>query len=541
MKQKMSKMFEVDMPKDQSSNIKVIGVGGGGSNAVTHMYNQGIKDVDFVICNTDKQALESSTVPTKIQLGENGLGAGSVPEVGRESAKQNLEDIKKLLGNNTKMVFITAGMGGGTGTGAAPVIAEAAKQMDILTVGIVTIPFLFEGRKRRQQAESGIEELRKNVDSLLIICNDKIREVHRDLRLTEAFQQADNILAVAAKGIAELITVVGHINVDFEDVKTVMKDSGTAIMGSATGEGEDRALDAIKEALESPLLNDTNIKGASNILLYITSGTEEVTVDEVMAITDYIQSESGFQAEVIWGNGIDEALEGRINVTLIATGFNSEKATKEYDPGKKEVVDLYGGKKEEPENKVEKVKQSNKEKATEVVVAETITEITLLNKSKNENKVEQPDISEVEMRNKDDRHKKPDTENNKAEQDSFRKENSEFEFVKRENKQTEFTGPMQKREEYKEVAKIGPPQIEKDEIEKKSQERIRKLKDLSVKLKSPSELANLENVPAYIRRNIELSDTPPASESNISRYSLGEDEENNTELRSTNSYFDAVD
>ncbi|MCD4736747.1 MAG: cell division protein FtsZ [Bacteroidales bacterium] len=537
----MSKMFEVDMPKDQSSNIKVIGVGGGGSNAVTHMYNQGIKDVDFVICNTDKQALESSTVPSKIQLGENGLGAGSIPEVGRESAKQNLDDIKKLLGNNTKMVFITAGMGGGTGTGAAPVIAEAAKQMDILTVGIVTIPFLFEGRKRRQQAESGIEDLRKNVDSLLIVCNDKIREVHRDLRLTEAFRQADNILAVAAKGIAELITVVGHINVDFEDVKTVMKDSGTAIMGSATGEGENRAIDAIKEALESPLLNDTNIKGASNILLYITSGTEEVTVDEVMGITDYIQSESGFQAEVIWGNGTDEALEGKINVTLIATGFKPEKAEEEYDPDNKEVFDLYGKRKKEPEIKEGKSEKSNSGKVAETVVAEPITEITLLNKSKNANEIEKPSIAGVEMRSKDDRHKKPDKENNKSNQDSFGKVNSEFEFEINENKQSGFTGPLEKKEKNQEVFKTGPPEIEKEEIEKKSQERIRKLKDLSVKLKSPSELANLENVPAYIRKNVELSDTPPASESNISRYSLGEDDENNAELRSTNSYFDAVD
>ena len=322
-------MLKFDSPKNQSSIIKVLGVGGGGSNAVSHMFNQGIQGVDFFICNTDAQAMEASPVPSKIQLGSKGLGAGSLPSVGKESAIENIEDIKQILEKNTKMLFITAGMGGGTGTGAAPVIAETARNMGILTVGIVTIPFLFEGRKRKLQAEAGIEELRRNVDTLLVISNDKLREVHGDLKLSEAFQKADNILTIAAKGIAEIITVTGYINVDFEDVKTVMKDSGTAIMGSAVAEGEDRALKAVEEALSSPLLNDNRIKGADNILLYIASGEEEeIRMSEVTEITDYIQKEAGQSAEIIWGNGKDSSLGKKISITLVATGFSADR-----DPG----------------------------------------------------------------------------------------------------------------------------------------------------------------------------------------------------------------
>jgi cell division protein FtsZ len=265
----MNDMLLFDAPKQRASIIKVIGVGGGGSNAVTHMYKQGIKGVDFVICNTDSQAMDISAVPNKIQLGKTGLGAGSIPDVGRLSAEENIEEIKKIIESNTKMLFVTAGMGGGTGTGAAPVIAKLAKEMGILTVGIVTLPFNFEGRKRRLQAEKGIEELKKYVDTLLLISNEKLREIHGNLKISEAFGKADDILTTAAKGIAELITVAGYINVDFEDVKTVMQNSGTAIMGSASAEGNDRARIAVKEALTSPLLNDNKIVGASNILLYI--------------------------------------------------------------------------------------------------------------------------------------------------------------------------------------------------------------------------------------------------------------------------------
>ena len=307
----MSENMKFNLPKENPSIIKVIGIGGGGSNAVNHMFHQGITGVDFIICNTDQQALENSPIPKKIALGASlteGRGAGSIPEVGKNAAVENLDDVKDALGENTKMVFITAGMGGGTGTGAAPVIAEAAKELDILTVGICTVPFDFEGKRRKKQAEEGMENLKKHVDSLLIICNEKLREIHRDLKLTQAFAKADDILTIAAKGIAEIITIKGYVNVDFEDVKTVMTNSGVAIMGSAAASGERRAAEAVEMALSSPLLNDNNIKGATNILLYINSGADEVSMDEIACITDYIQNEAGSTADIIWGNGIDETL-----------------------------------------------------------------------------------------------------------------------------------------------------------------------------------------------------------------------------------------
>ncbi len=319
-------MMKFDLPKDTSSIIKVIGVGGGGSNAVNHMYRQGIKGVDFLVCNTDQQALDISPVPVKIQLGSSlteGRGAGSLPEVGMNAAIENLDEIKEILEKNTKMVFVTAGMGGGTGTGAAPVIAKLAKEMGILTVGIVTVPFVFEGRKRRTQAEEGIEKMRNSVDTLLIINNDKLREMFGNLTLGNAFSQADDVLTTAAKGIAEVISVTGAINVDFNDVNTVMRDSGVAIMGSAEAEGDNRATIAVEKALASPLLNDNQIQGAKYVLLNITYGAKEVLMDEIADITDYIQDEAGSTADVIWGHGYDESLGDRLSVTLIATGFKS--------------------------------------------------------------------------------------------------------------------------------------------------------------------------------------------------------------------------
>ncbi|MBI9064419.1 MAG: cell division protein FtsZ [Marinilabiliaceae bacterium] len=334
-------LMSFEIPKDRSSIIKVIGVGGGGSNAVNYMYNQGIKDVNFVVCNTDAQALESSPVPVKIQLGESlteGRGAGNRPDRGRESAIENLEDIVKVLEDNTRMVFVTAGMGGGTGTGAAPIIAKTAKEMGILTVGIVTIPFRFEGKLRINQALDGIAEMERNVDSLLIINNEKLREMFGDLKLSNAFSRADDVLSMAAKGIAEIITVHGYINVDFADVQTVMKDSGVAIMGSATADGEKRAIDAIQAALESPLLNNNAIQGAKNILLNITSGVDEITMDEVGEITDYVQETVGDSASIIWGTGNDESLQSQVCVTIIATGFASGQLIDINNKPKKEVT-----------------------------------------------------------------------------------------------------------------------------------------------------------------------------------------------------------
>ena len=313
---------------DKKANIiKVIGVGGGGSNAVNHMFKLGIKDVDFVICNTDAQALEGSPVPVKIQLGSTlteGRGAGNKPEQGKQSAIENLEEIENLLALSTKMAFITAGMGGGTGTGAAPIIAKAAHDMGILTVGIVTIPFRFEGQRRLDQAKEGIMEISQHVDSLLVISNEKLREIYGDQTLSDAFSKADNVLTIAAKGIAEIITVHGYVNVDFADVETVMRGSGVAIMGSATSMGENRAIDAIRDALTSPLLNNNNINGATNILLNITSGKEEATMSEIGRINDFVQECAGSNANIIWGNGTDENLDQEISVTVIATGFKAD-------------------------------------------------------------------------------------------------------------------------------------------------------------------------------------------------------------------------
>jgi cell division protein FtsZ len=319
-------IINFEMPQSQNCIIKVIGVGGGGSNAVNHMFNQGIKDVNFLVCNTDEQALVNSPVPIKIQLGESlteGKGAGNKPEKGKQAAIENLSNIENVLQDNTRMVFITAGMGGGTGTGAAPIIAKAAKEMGILTVGIVTIPFKFEGKLRINQALDGIAEMEKNVDSLLVINNEKLREMYGDLKLSNAFSKADDVLSTAARGIAEIITVHGYINVDFADVETVMKDSGVAIMGSSSASGENRSVKAIQQALESPLLNSNDIRGAKNILLNITSGIDEITMDEVGEVTDYVQETVGSNASIIWGTGTDNALEDQVNVTIIATGFDT--------------------------------------------------------------------------------------------------------------------------------------------------------------------------------------------------------------------------
>ena len=313
-----------EMPKSQSNTIKVIGVGGGGSNAVNHMFQQDIKGVDFVICNTDAQALENSSIPNKIQLGVNltsGLGAGANPEVGEQAAKESIKEIQEMLNTQTKMVFITAGMGGGTGTGAAPIIAKIAKDMDILTVGIVTMPFQFEGRMRSKQAQAGIDELRNNVDSLIVINNNKLREVYGNLGFKAGFSKADEVLSTAARGIAEVITHHYKQNIDLHDAKTVLSNSGTAIMGSAKEEGTSRAKSAIVKALDSPLLNDNKITGAKNVLLLIVSGTNEVTLDEIGEINDFIQTEAGFEANIIMGIGEDKDLGDAIAVTVVATGF----------------------------------------------------------------------------------------------------------------------------------------------------------------------------------------------------------------------------
>ncbi|MGV8815388.1 MAG: cell division protein FtsZ [Gelidibacter sp.] len=365
-----------DLPKNQSNVIKVIGVGGGGSNAINHMFQQGIKGVDFVICNTDSQALQNSGVPNKIQLGVNlteGLGAGANPEVGEQAALESLEDIRRMLDTNTKMVFITAGMGGGTGTGAAPVIAKVAKELEILTVGIVTMPFLFEGKTRNEQAQKGIETLRNHCDSLVVINNNKLREVYGNLGFKAGFSKADEVLSTASKGIAEVITHHYTQNIDLRDAKTVLSNSGTAIMGSATASGKSRAQEAIMKALDSPLLNDNKITGAKNVLLLIVSGAHEITIDEIGEINDHIQNEAGHGANIIMGVGEDESLEEAIAVTIIATGFDVEQQNEISNTETKKVIHALGD-----DNNEVKVKEREPAIITpEIVLEKEVEKVTI--------------------------------------------------------------------------------------------------------------------------------------------------------------------
>ncbi len=332
-----------DIPKVERSIIKVLGVGGGGSNAVTYMFKQGITGVDFAICNTDNQAMETSTIPVKINLGPEltgGRGAGSRPQMGKQACIESIDEIRDFIMDGTKMLFVTAGMGGGTGTGAAPIIAKAAREADILTVGIVTLPFTFEGSRRKRQALEGLEEMKQNVDALIVISNDKLRDLHGDLKLSDAFSRADDILTTAARGIAEIITMEGYVNVDFEDVNTVMRDSGVAIMGTACYEGEGRARKAVVAALNSPLLEDNDIRGAQHILLNISSGNVEVTMDEVFEITEYVQAEAGYGTDLIWGNCYDAALGDQLSVTIIATGFEQNLMKGDKNESQKILVGI---------------------------------------------------------------------------------------------------------------------------------------------------------------------------------------------------------
>ncbi len=576
-------MIRFDLPKIDSSIIKVIGVGGGGSNAVNHMFRQGIQGVDFVVCNTDSQSLTLSPIARKIQLGSSlteGRGAGSLPSVGRNAALENIEDIRKMLENSTKMLFITAGMGGGTGTGAAPVIASVAKELNILTVGIVTMPFSFEGIKRKKQAEEGIKELREHVDSLLVISNDKLRELHGDLTLSQAFGKADDILTIAAKGIAEIITVPGYINVDFEDVKTVMKDSGVAIMGSGTAEGEDRALHAVESALTSPLLNDNNIDGAINILLYISSGTMEVTMDEVTIITDYIQSKAGQDAEIIWGNGRDENLGEKISITLVATGFEingSEKRARQAIENKAIFVGTVGdavvpekptfGKDNTivpgvPEPQEEFVLSTEpiimdftlEPKESEPVVPEhtppaeepqdfPFNERPIVFDLSPETESEpQPEaIFEPEPMPEFELEPEPEVEQVREPEpepftgfQGFSSFEPSFELKDEETPDNHFFNevPMETNAE-----PVPEPVDETSSIDRNHQDRISRLRELSLRLKAPEVIDKLEREPAYLRKQMELSEPKHSSESEVSQFTLAGDSNGGIELKQNNSFL----
>jgi cell division protein FtsZ len=532
-----------EMLKEKSSIIKVIGVGGGGGNAVNHMYRQGITGVDFIICNTDAQALELSPIPNKVQLGASlteGMGAGSIPEVGKNSAIENIDDIKQMLGVNTKMLFITAGMGGGTGTGASPIIAKAAREMDILTVGIITTPFSFEGKRRKMQADAGLEELRKYVDSFLVISNDRLRQIFGNLTMSSAFAQADNILTTAAKGIAEIITLPGYINVDFKDVRTVMKDSGVSIMGSFSADGETRALKAVEGALASPLLKDNEIEGARYILLNISSGLKEVTMDEISVITDYIQEEAGLAADLIWGNCIDENLGEQLSVTIIATGFQTQDEREKEHSNKKIVSMLVPEEPQQakPVNEFIKPVKAN-------AIAEPYAKAPKDDAKQGGlfdmfagSRQEEPAVVRHSLMNEEEPEldNEPDTAGftfKMSEPVSYEQPPVREQPRMPEPEPTPVPAPAPQ-------AIVGADDNKTNEsIEeqlKKSRERIMRLKDLSMKLRTGN-IQELENVPAYKRKEIALQDTPASDESQISRFSLIQDNEGNVEIRNNNSYL----
>lgn len=562
--------MEFDLPRETSSIIKVIGVGGGGSNAVNHMYNQGIIGVDFIVCNTDRQALDISPVPYKIQLGVSlteGLGAGAVPEIGMNAAIENIDEIKDVLSKNTKMVFVTAGMGGGTGTGAAPVIAQTAREMGILTVGIVTVPFGFEGRKRRQQAEEGLEKIRQNVDTLLVINNERLREISGNLTIGNAFAQADDVLTTAAKGIAEVISVTGSINVDFNDVKTAMKDSGHAIMGSATAEGDDRAITAVQNALSSPLLNDNDIHGAQYVLLNITYGDKEVLMDEISEITDYIQEEAGATADVIWGHGYDATLGDKLGITLIATGFNSTPITGFEKAPMKTVRSL----EEEPKNEIVRplgspiqVNSYTPPSVSETLNAEpflkTETDTSTGSETLSSTEFVSPASSVVNVQ---------ESQNILSEEDPFLK--TESTVNETEMGTLQFSWDVSSTTSDSDI-QVNTPESndsEKDKIvrhvldddtednvnldnvtaktilspeeqQRRTQERMSKIQDYTSILKKAEGITEFENEPAYVRRNIQLDNSPKSTEERVSRFGLTEDE-NGTSLRNNNFLHDNVD
>ena len=543
--------MEFDLPKNISSIIKVIGVGGGGSNAVNHMYNLGIKGVDFIVCNTDKQALDISAVPYKIQLGASlteGNGAGAIPEIGKNAAIENIDEIRSVLGENTKMVFVTAGMGGGTGTGAAPVIAGIARELGILTVGIVTVPFGFEGRKRRQQAELGLEEMRQAVDTLLVINNEKLREMTGNLTINNAFSKADDVLTVAAKGIAELISVTGSVNVDFNDVYTVMKDSGVAIMGSAAVEGEDRAIRCVTEALDSPLLNDNNIAGAKFVLLNITYGDKEVLMDEITEITDFIQDEAGSSADVIWGHGYDPTLGEKLSVTLIATGFNSSPITGFEKAPEKIVRPLH----EEPKNQI----TSQLVKPTEVAPKAEPTP-SVENNNEPFLKTVEPTLEvRPTVRNWVDETAKPTIEPQKESEpvslvwEVETTTNQELESIPVNEVKTPVSDekivhtlelddaivPLENSIRTAPKSSMTP-----EEQLKIQQERMERLNAYTQKLKKAEGLTQLEKEPAYERRNIQLDQSKPSTENSVSRFGVSGSGDN-ISLRSNNSFLhDNVD
>jgi len=540
--------IDFQMPKNQSSQIKVMGIGGGGSNAVNYMFEHGIKGVDFVICNTDAQALEASPVPNKIQLGidlTEGLGAGSNPDVGRGAAEESAERITELLDANTKMLFITAGMGGGTGTGAAPVIAEIAKDKGILTVGVVTIPFSTEGGNRRQYAEEGIDQLKNYVDTLLVINNEKLIEVYGDLTFTSAFAKANEVLNTATKGIAEVISQHLLVNIDLNDARKVLENSGTAVMGQAKVEGENRAIEAVIEALDSPLLNDNDITGAQQVLLKIVTGDGEgeIKMSELSKIKNKIQEAAGRDVNIIEGIGIDTDLGMSISVTVIATGFEKRKKPKTPTTISLNSVDSnsiidnidVGTESQNVSNHIQQTLYLDDEINDEV---DNIQSLEKLDKVESIDKTEADSVSEKIIFNLND------VSDNKQLDETAEEV---IESIILENK-PDMTGSkivLDLDEEIKEESTLNTfegAKLNTDALKIESRERESRLRSISMQLRTPSGLTSLEDIPAYKRNNIDISETPHSSESEVSSFTLTNGENNITELKQNNTFLhDNVD
>jgi len=556
-------IIDFNLPKNQSSVIKVIGIGGGGGNAINYMYENGIKGVDFAICNTDTQALEASPIPVKIQLGEsltNGLGAGSNPEVGKEAAMESIDRINELLDSNTNMLFITAGMGGGTGTGAAPVIAKAAMDKGILTVGVVTMPFETEGGRRHEHAKEGLEELRDNVDTLLVINNQKLLEVHGDLKLRQAFSKANEVLNTATKGIAEVITQHLTVNIDLSDARLVLQNSGTAIMGQAEAEGENRAVEAVKNALDSPLLNDNDIYGSKHVLLKIVTGDseeDEISMNELKLITDTIQKQAGNNVNIINGVGTDSSLGSKISVTVIATGF---------EPTEEEVEVVVGIGEDETLDSIN-IQNSKKDLTSNSFVDDFSQQSMFDFEEDFDIEYSEGELSEEEALENELESKFSDIEDEKVIKDNSSIEENELEsnFSDIENEKVvvdnssieqnkvvlsldedlseDVTKIVSNSEEELVVddnTKLNEHEIEKNEIA--SRKREEKLKNISNILRTPSGLTNLIEEPAFKRNGIDLDNVPHSSESEISNHSLSLNEDNIIQLKQNNSFLhDNVD
>ena len=548
-----------DLPKNQSSVIKVIGVGGGGSNAVNYMYKNGIDGVDFAVCNTDLQALEASPITTKIQIGAEiteGLGAGANPEVGRQAAEESIDRINELLESNTKMLFITAGMGGGTGTGAAPVIARAAREKEILTVGVVTVPFWTEGGYRKEYAEKGLEELRDHVDTLLVINNDRLIEVYGDLTLSQAFAKANEVLNTATKGIAEVISQTLMVNIDLNDAKRVLKDSGSAVMGQAYASGENRALDAIEAALDSPLLHDNNIKGAQQVLLKIVtgSGEKEIRMTELFSIKKHIQDVAGSNVNIIEGIGVEDCMDDEISVTVIATGFN---VNKNIGPAKPITPKIYELEKDEQFNDAIDEKEID---ATSKDIQNSDSSNFQSNKSANES-IEEPqaalnfddDEPVLNFESVEDGSEDLSIEFTIGLDNDINEEDENSSVDVRDEKGNKVIHGLEMEESAEDVVFDLKDDIEKEEYTQinhgisaeqmalRSRQRMERLREITVKLRTPSGLTDLESEPAYKRRDVELDDVSHSSESDTSSYVLGEDDDKNIGLKPNNFLHDNVD